>query len=69
VHGLRGGVSDRLRSEWEAAFERYVSMCRTGGTPEQRAWAYARQGDALERLRAVEGWPERMDTIRTEAVK
>lgn len=60
-------MSDRLRSEWEAAFERYVSTVRMGGTPEQRTWAYARQGDALERLRAAEGWPERMSTQEMEA--
>ena len=30
----------KTRNEYAAAWETYASTCRTGGTPEQRAYAY-----------------------------
>lgn len=38
----------------DAAWNRYASTVTTGGTPEQRQWAFDRYVDALEALVKVE---------------
>lgn len=42
----------RLRNEADALWGRYVSTCHTGGTPEQRAWAF-RQANRAENICAA----------------
>jgi hypothetical protein len=37
-----------------AAFAKYDSTVRTGGTPEQREWAFERYREAEDRLLAAE---------------
>lgn len=43
-----------LRKAAEAAWSDYTSTCGTGGTKEQRAWAYEKASRAEERLRVIE---------------
>jgi hypothetical protein len=38
------------QAEWTEMLNRYLSTVHTGGTTEQRAWAWARASDALDKL-------------------
>ena len=59
VAGRVRGVAKAAQStdphlDWITSFARYVSTVQTGGTPEQRAWAWAHANVALDALMAFE---------------
>jgi hypothetical protein len=50
----RTQAANRLRNEADAAWHRYHSTVCTGGTPEQRQWAFNTAAAAEEKAAAIE---------------
>jgi hypothetical protein len=46
-------VPQRLRNEYDAAWEAYASTCRMGGTPEERSGAYERARKMEDRMQVA----------------
>lgn len=66
-------TTERLEAEAHTAWANYQSTCMTGGTPEQRRWAFERANHAEDKLAAQQRIEQRTrstaNTTELPAVK